>query len=379
MINGENQSLSILVSSSQYDSSFTNQRIKELADDPHAYIVNAKIYDVKPQNYSKDRFSVFIGSGELDPMIIETTAEVNSILDSFGRPRVPEDTKLKEAIDKLPGEIKTKVVSVPSDFYIDFKNNLIQSIQDVAGESVSGEGKLFNNKEAFKKAIYIPEEKAFLKDEFIISTKLETKPQDFINPHWEPEQPDKLRFMHIDQGIVTDHYGVSSCFVDRVEIAEDETVRLHIKFDFILDIVPPKPPARTDISKVRSLIPWLTQHKGINWGLITYDTFQSQESMQELEKAGFPVGYQSVDRTDEAYLTLIDYIGEERVKFPYNKEFEFNLFNLVHYRERRKVDHLSGFRKDISDSVAGSLNNAILSNIWQSEIIKNDINVLFEI
>lgn len=312
-------------------------------------------------------------------MIVETIAEVNSILDSNGRPRVPEETPLETAINTLPYDIKNKIVTVPMDFYTDFKNNIIQSIQDIAGESVSGEGKLFNNREAFRKAIYEPKEKAFLKDEFIISTKLETRPQDFINPHWIPEQPDKLRFIHIDQGIVSDHYGVSSCFVDRVEIADDETVKLHIKFDFILDIIPPKPPARTDISKVRSLIPWLTQNKGINWGLITYDQFQSQESMQELDKAGFPVAYQSVDRTDEAYLALIDYISEERIKFPYNKEFEFNLFNLVHYRDKRKVDHLSGFRKDISDSVAGSLYNAIKSNVYQNELIQEDLNLLFEL
>jgi len=86
--------------------------------------------------------------------------------------------------------------------------------------------------------------------------------------------------------------------------------------------------------------------------MITYDTFQSQESMQELDKAGFPVGYQSVDKTDEAYLLLVDYISEGRVQFPYNEEFEFNLMNLVHYRERGKVDHLPDFRKDVSDSVA---------------------------
>lgn len=63
--------------------------------------------------------------------------------------------------------------------------------------------------------------------------------------------------------------------------------------------------------------------------------------MQELEKAGFPVGYQSVDKTDEAYLLLVDYMYEGKVKFPYNDEFERNLFNLVHFREKRKVDHLS--------------------------------------
>ena len=126
MINGENQSLSILVSSSQYDSSFTNQRIKELADDPHAYIVNAKIYDVKPQNYSKDRFSVFIGSGELDPMIIETTAEVvqddtTSTSSSSDDYHSIDNEAIQEAIKRIEdaGEelTKTTVVDEVFDLY----------------------------------------------------------------------------------------------------------------------------------------------------------------------------------------------------------------------------------------------------------------------
>ena len=339
MVNGENQSISILVSSAQYDSSFTNQRIQETEGDPHTYIVNARSWDVKPQNYSKERFYVFTGSGELDPMILETIAEINSILDSFGLNRLDLDLSIKDAIEYLPSEIKNKIVDVPIDFYKDFKQNLLQSIQDIAGMTISGQGKLFNNKEVFKKAIYEPEEPAFLKDTFTISTKLETRPQDFINPRWKPEKPEKLRFMHLDQGISSDHYGLSSCFIDHIDINEDETVSIHVKFDFILNIVPPRPPAKVDISKVRSLIPWLSQNKGINWGMITYDQFQSQESMQELDKAGFPVSYQSVDKTDEAYLLLVDYLYDERVKLPYNEEFEFDLFNLVHFRERRKVDH----------------------------------------
>lgn len=339
MVNGENQSISILVSSAQYDSSFTNQRIQETEGDPHTYIVNARSWDVKPQNYSKERFYVFTGSGELDPMILETIAEINSILDSFGLNRLDLDLSIKDAIEYLPSEIKNKIVDVPIDFYKDFKQNLLQSIQDIAGMTISGQGKLFNNKEVFKKAIYEPEEPAFLKDTFTISTKLETRPQDFINPRWKPEKPEKLRFMHLDQGISSDHYGLSSCFIDHIDINEDETVSIHVKFDFILNIIPPRPPAKVDISKVRSLIPWLSQNKGINWGMITYDQFQSQESMQELDKAGFPVSYQSVDKTDEAYLLLVDYLYDERVKLPYNEEFEFDLFNLVHFRERRKVDH----------------------------------------
>ena len=378
MVNGENQSISILVSSTTFDSSFTNQRLKETEGDPHTYVVNARSWDVKPQNYSKERFFVFCGSGEIDPCILDTYIEVNNILDSLGLDRVKE-MSVKDAIEFIPLELRNQIVGVPIDFLKDFQQNLLQSIQDIAGMTVAGEGKLFNNKELFNKAVYEPKEKAFLKDSFIISTKLETRPQDYINPNWEPEQPEKLRFMHVDQGIVSDHYGLSSCFIDSIDINEDDTISLNIKFDFILDIIPPRPPAKVDIAKVRSLIPWLSQHKGINWGKITYDQYQSQESMQELEKAGFPVDYQSVDRTDEAYLLMVDYIYEEKVKFPYHPRFEEELFGVIHFRERRKVDHLSNGHKDIADSCVGSLYNAVKSDLFQMQLVQRDLDILFDI
>ncbi len=368
-------SLSILLSSTTFDSSFTNQRLRETEGDPHTYVVNARSWDVKPQNYSKKRFYVFCGSGDLDPCILDNFNEINNILDSLGISRVDSNISIKKAIERIPTIFRNKIVEVPMDFIDDFKTNLVQSIQDIAGMTVSGEGKLFNSKDLYNKALYTPTESAFIKDTFTISTKLETRPQDYINPNWQPEQPEKLRFMHLDQGISSDHYGLSCCFVDRVEIQPDETVKIFIKFDFILNIVPPRPPAKVDISKVRSLITWLSQNKSINWGKITYDTFQSQESIQELEKAGLPVGYQSVDRTDEAYLLLVDYIYEEKVKFPQNDEFERNLFNVVHFRTKRKVDHTSTGAKDISDSVAGSLFNAVNNDIWQTEVIQKDIDI----
>lgn len=378
MVNGENQSISILVSSTTFDSSFTNQRLKETEGDPHTYVVNARSWDVKPQNYSTERFYVFCGSGELDPMILETTADVNSILDSLGLVRLDINTDIKDAIDYIPQELKSKIVDVPIDFYKDFKQNLLQSIQDIAGMTVAGEGKLFNNREIFKSCIYTPDEPAFLKDTFVISTKLETRPQDYINPNWCPSKSEKPRFMHLDQGITSDHYGVSCCYIDDIIIKDDETLSLKVKFDFILNIVPPRPPAKVDISKVRSLIPWLSQNKGINWGMITYDTFQSQESIQELEKANFPVGYQSVDKNDEAYLLLVDYMYANNVKFPYNDEFERNMFNLVHFREKKKVDHTSTGAKDVSDSVAGSLFNAVKSDFYKNELVQNDLQLFFD-
>ena len=113
--------------------------------------------------------------------------------------------------------------------------------------------------------------------------------------------------------------------------------------------------------------------------MISYDQYQSQESMQELEKANFPVEYQSVDRTDEAYLLLVDYLYENKIKMPYNEIFERELFNLVHFREKRKVDHPSNGGKDTADSVAGSLYSAVKSDAFRTQLVEKDIDILFDI
>ena len=101
--------------------------------------------------------------------------------------------------------------------------------------------------------------------------------------------------------------------------------------------------------------------------------------MQELDKAGFPVDYQSVDRTDEAYLLMVDYIYEGKVKFPYHERFEEEMFGVVHFREKRKVDHLSNGHKDIADSCVGSLYNAVKSDLFQAQLVQRDLDILFDI
>ena len=79
------------------------------------------------------------------------------------------------------------------------------------------------------------------------------------------------------------------------------------------------------------------------------------------------------------YLLMVDYLYEGKVKFPQHDRFEEEIFNVVHFREKRKVDHLSGGHKDIADSVVGSLYNAIKSDIFQMELVQKDIDIMFEI
>lgn len=112
--------------------------------------------------------------------------------------------------------------------------------------------------------------------------------------------------------------------------------------------------------------------------MISYDTFQSAEAMQELEKSGYPVQYRSVDIKDEAYLTLCQYIYDGRIEFPRHPIFEKELFGLMHYRARHKVDHLPSGSKDVSDGVAGCIMNAIEdpNNMIDAQL-EGDLDILF--
>lgn len=103
---------------------------------------------------------------------------------------------------------------------------------------------------------------------------------------------------------------------------------------------------------------------GLKIGLISFDQFQSEASRQFLSEHGFNVKYQSVDKTDTAYLYFVDCLYKRCVHF--SKEFaediKKELFDLIWYRQKGKVDHPSdtkhGGMKDRMDAVVGALYNA---------------------
>lgn len=89
----------------------------------------------------------------------------------------------------------------------------------------------------------------------------------------------------------------------------------------------------------------------------------SAESRQVLNDGGIKSDYLSVDRTDEQYLALVNLILEHRIEYYDYSVFRRELFDLIWYRARRKVDHpgdtASGGTKDLCDSLVGSVWNTL--------------------
>lgn len=360
--NGVNNSLNLVISSTTFTKSMTSKLYEKSLTDPSIKYTRARLWDIKPKGtYSDETFFVFAGNDKFDPFIIPDTSTLSVKLGISLDPSL----SIKDAVARLSQEYRNLIDEVPIDFYPNYKDDVIRGLQDFSGLSVSSTGKLFSSRSVFESCIDDSIQPLFSKNEFTVETMNDDQSnciQYYLNgiefPHKECP-----RYLHIDIGVSNDAYGIASCYkcgtklVDGIEVPE-------FYYDFALRIVPPPAPKRVSISRCHEFIKYMRDVLGLRIGLITFDQFQSMASRQYLEENGFNVAYQSVDKTDEQALFFVDCMYKNCVHF--GREFanaiHKELFDLIWYRSKRKVDHPSdtahGGTKDVIDAVFGALYNA---------------------
>lgn len=363
--NGVNNSLNLVISSSTFKSSMTSKLYEKSLTDPSIKYARARLWDIKPKGtYSDEMFYVFAGNDKFDPFII------NGITDLCTKLGISLDPSLtiKDAIAKLSQEYRNLIDEVPMDFYSIYNSNIIQGLQDFSGMSVASTGKLFSSRSTFEACIDHDIKPLFTKDEFTIETGND-EPYNCIQyylsgidfPHKEC-----ARYLHIDIGVANDAYGIACCYKNGSRIIDGvETPDYY--YDFVLRIVPPPAPKRVSIARCHEFIKYMRDNLGLKIGLVSFDQFQSEASRQFLTENGFNVKYQSVDKTDTAYLFFVDCMYKNIVHF--SEEFAASikkeLFDLIWYRNKNKVDHPSdtkhGGMKDRMDAVVGALYNAYIT------------------
>ena len=384
IINGINYSLSILVSSSTVESSFTEERIEKAKNNKHTYIVSPSLWDVKPGNYKGGHFLVYTGGDGIDPFVIDSIEDINTILQQKGLKQISHNLPLENAKAVLPINIQSRLLSVPDEHRASFQGDIIIALQDLAGYSVSAANKLFNSEKVYESCVNDALSHPFSREKIVISTTSVSTQEGYI-PIKAYLRNDIIfnrlnmqRFMHIDLALTGDSLGIAMCYISGwqtiykgesnyndldydSEKIEDEIKIPVLTYDFMLRIDPPKKPNKISLSKVRDFIVYLRNEKGINFGKITADQFQSEQMLQELEELGFNVGRLSVDRTADAYLGFTSLMYDGRVNFYDYKPFKREIFGVVYYPAKNKVDHTATGSKDVSDAVVGAAYNAIKS------------------
>jgi hypothetical protein len=329
MTKGRLAGLLCLVSSKRYPGEFTDRKQQEARDQvaekgyTNIYVYDKRIWDVKPDgSYTDERFYVFCGDFTRKPRILD-------------------------AGEVIEDEDRHLTVAVPVEFLDDFKRNILDAIRDVAGMATLAMNPYIGNPEAvaasFGKTISILSRD----DADFVDTSVRIYPDRIKNK-------DEPRFAHVDLSLSGDSTGVAVGYVSKFVCMNrngNKEYLPQIVYDFVLEVKPPKT-GEIEFSKIRSLF-YKLREIGLNLKWITYDSYQSTDSLQILATQGFTTGIQSMDTDPRPYDFLKAAFYDARVSLPEQQKALSEIVRLERDPKKGKVDHPADSSKDLSDAIAG--------------------------
>ena len=331
-----------IVSSRRYPGQFTDQKEAEAQKQlqetgkTSIYVYDKCVWDIKPWEFCGEWFNVFIGDATRQPRIIYHG-------------------------DKISDQDRHLVVRIPIEFKDEFERDILNAIRDIAGVSTLATHPFLMNVEAVSSCFERHE--SILNTSTIDFDKFQLKAT--RKRIFKPELP---RFAHIDLAVTGDSAGVvMGCVAGFVNInrgSDTETLpKIHI--DFSLEIVPPKG-GEIIFSRIRDII-YRLRDIGVNVKWVTFDNFNSRDSIQILRQKGFTSGLQSMDKTNVPYEMLKNALYDNRVSLPRHDKLLHELKTLEKDAKTGKIDHPSTSSKDIADALAGVVYGLTMRReIWVS-------------
>lgn len=202
---------------------------------------------------------------------------------------------------------------------------------------------------------------AFFKDRSKIETAFSS--QDTLNednsfrPTFLPD-PEKRYYLHVDLARVHDHAAVAMAHVEKWEQRNIGGKLTEPAPVVVVDQVRFWTPSKTknvDFTEIREYILSL-KRRGFNIRLVTFDRWESADTMQYLNERGLKSERLSVAKKHYEDFAMV--IAEERVVGPVNDTLIQELLEL-RIMKNDKVDHPRKGSKDLADAVCGAIYNSI--------------------
>lgn len=319
-----------LVSSKRFPGQFTDvkeqERDKQLQETgtTDIYIYDKRAWEVKPGGaYSGDMFKLFIG-------------------DDARKPRVLEDYEVLKESD-LP-----LVMEVPVEYKGEFERDIVNALREIAGVSTLARHPYILDTEsvadcstAAKKSLFSEEMTDFDAYPVKVRPKLATNP---TYPRW----------VHIDLSQTGDSTGIVIGHVAKfIRVDRGDTVEIwpQIVIDGALEVRPPKN-GEVLYYKIRKML-YLLRDRGVNLKWVSFDSYQSVDSMQVLRREGFITGLKSMDTDVRPYAFAKGALYDRRIVMPEHRLLRRELLSIEYDPKKNKVDHPSTGSKDVADAFAG--------------------------
>ena len=157
------------------------------------------------------------------------------------------------------------------------------------------------------------------------------------------------RYIHIDPSLKFDRTGFAMGHMAGTKQVGNE-VKPVVKIDVMFGIKAP-PGGEILFEKIREYIYYL-QSRSFNIAKVSYDSFQSADSIQLLKSRNIDAEVLSCDKTMAPHEMLKSAIIEKRLDYPPYELF-FEEIEGLELIKGKKVDHRPKGSKDVADAVAG--------------------------
>lgn len=334
-----------MVSSARYPNDFTERKAIEALTDKRIFVRQYTAWDTKPRtDFMTETFKVEIG-------------------DIARKSRVLEGTETD--VDK------DRILQVPMDFKDAFDRDPDEAARDFGGVSTLSIRPFIGRRdlitEMMQKGAAMGLKHPF--SDFTVTLQSEHEHLLPVFLHWVEENGKKRLvdgpyYAHIDLAKTEDACGLAIVHVvgskqlsrgfGREKKFETKPI---IRVDLALEVVAP-PRGEIRISSIRELL-YQFRDMGMQFGVISYDSWGSEESIQTLKSEGFTAENLSVDTDSAPYEATKEAIYDGRLICYDHPVLAMELATVRKDDKTGKIDHPIHGKKDVSDSLAGA--------VWHAE------------
>lgn len=328
--NGRTYGMLCLVSSKRFPGQFTDikeqESLTQIAEtgSTNIFIYDKRAWEIKPRgSYCGDMFTVFIG-------------------DEFRRPRV------LDVGESVAEEDRELLMDIPVEYREEFRKDITNALREVAGVSTLAKHPYIMDTEALTDCMN-KGHKSLLSDirTDFKSYPIMVYPQRIVDGH-------KPRWAHIDLSVTGDSTGIVighvSGFkaIDRGDCMETWP---EITIDASLEVFPPQG-GEILFYKIREML-YKLRGMGLNIKWVSFDSYQSVDSLQTLRQQGFQTGMRSMDTSIQPYAMLKAAIYDRRLIMAEHQRLRRELLSVELDTKKGKIDHPANGSKDVADALAG--------------------------